>query len=51
MIVFIIFGLLVASLIIVTYIFLFFIALYLYIRVKIVREKAAQNPEAEPVFN
>lgn len=44
------FGLLVASLIIVAYMLLFLIAFYVYVRVKMVREKAEQNPEAEPVF-
>ena len=48
---FVLFGLLVASLIVVAYILLSLIALYVYIRVKKVREKAMQNPESEFVFN
>lgn len=48
---FILFGLLVVSLIIVVYILLVLTALYICVRMKIAREKSMLNTDAEPVFD
>ena len=47
---FTLFGIVVASMLILIYILLFLIAIYVYVRVRLIREKSARNPEAKPVF-